>query len=179
MIIPSDTELNRIACGISEGYLKVICSLGSLAWTESSRDTDGLGIDGYLEKISIETIKDQNYQIASNMNYRIQLKSCYSSNSFQETENSIKYSISNHEAYFNKIQLIDNALIIILRLPPKEQFSQWIEITGDYTKLQRCAYFRKISFQDKKSIIEIPKKNLLNPENLQNLFIRPKRKENK
>ena len=51
MTVPVQTELNRIACGISEGYLKMVCSLADLTISETSRDEDGLGVDFYLNKV--------------------------------------------------------------------------------------------------------------------------------
>jgi hypothetical protein len=63
---------------------------------------------------------------------------------------------------------------VILRLPSEDKFDIWLEIKEDYTKLQKCAYFREVSYSDKSSWIEISKTNLLNPENLDKLFQKPK-----
>jgi len=63
--------------------------------------------------------------------------------------------------------------LFILRLPPAQEFEKWLEIKEDYTKLQKCAYFKTVTYDDKTNWIEISKQNLLTPENLQKLFIKP------
>ena len=171
-MMPSDSELNRIASGISEGYLKAVCSYASLAVSFPSRDCDNLGIDGYLEKVVREKKSgNKTFERPYGCNYRFQLKSCYSPNKLKETDDFIKYNIG--EDYFEKIRCIDNLLIIILRLPPKENFHQWLEIQEDNTKIQKCAYFKQVSYAEKSNWIQIPKTGLLNPENLNKLFSKP------
>jgi hypothetical protein len=92
---------------------------------------------------------------------------------FKEKENHIEYNIGLD--FFDKLFSNDDKFIlVVLRLPPAEEFDRWIDIKEDYTKLQKCAYFREVSYSDKKSWIEIPKTNILNSENLNNLFQKPK-----
>jgi hypothetical protein len=171
MKIPSQSELNRIACGISEGYLKMVCSFADLTISEASRDADNLGIDYYLEKNLKKEINGNNVIFPDSNNFKIQLKSCYSENRLKELENSIKYNID--VAYFEKIENTFNAILVVLRLPPDKEFEKWLEIKKDYTKLNGCAYFKPVFYSDKSSWIEISKDNLLTPENLQKLFNKP------
>jgi hypothetical protein len=144
MTVPVQTELNRIACGISEGYLKMICSLADLTISETSRDEDGLGVDFYLNKVLRKEIEGKVIEYSDSLNFRIQLKSCYSINKLKESENTIKYNI--REIYFEKIENLNYALLVILRLPLAEEFDKWIEIKKDYIKLQKCAYFKTVSY---------------------------------
>lgn len=172
MTNPTQPELNRIASGISEGYLKMVCSLAGLAISETSRDEDGLGVDFYLNRVLRKKIKGKVIQYSDALNFRIQLKSCYSEANFKELDNSVKYNIG--ETYFEKIEKLNNALLVILRLPLAEEFERWLEIKQDYTKLQKCAYFKTVTYQDRTNWIEISKENLLTPTNLRKLFDKPK-----
>ena len=176
-IIPSQPELNRIASGISEGYLKMFCSYSGLGVEFSSRDIDNLGIDGSLVRSQrlpkLNGDGFTNKKIGNRVEF--QLKSCYSENNFKELNNSIKYNIGTD--FFDKLELNeDKFILIILQLPPAQEFEKWLEIQEDYTKIQKCAYFTEVKYQDKNNWIEISNQNLLTPENLQKLFIKPEYK---
>lgn len=175
MTNPTQPELNRIASGISEGYLKMVFAYSGLRIDFSSRDIDNLGIDGSvvksqrLPKINGGGFTDK--KIGNRVEF--QLKSCYSENNFKDLGNLIKYNIKTD--FFDKLELNeDKFILIILRLPPAEEFDKWIEIKQDYTKLQKCAYFKTVTYQDRTNWIEISKENLLTPTNLRKLFDKPK-----
>ena len=127
----------------------------------SVRDTDNLGIDATLRKV-------KNHQKIGRV-LEVQLKASFGLTNFQEEKEFVKYKIGTE--FFDKHKNNeDDLILVILRLPPKEQFGQWIEINTDYTKLQKCGYFKKVLFKDRSTFIQIPKTNLLNSENLNSLF---------
>jgi len=174
MSAPAQTELNRIACGISEAYINLISSYSSFTCKIGTRDKDNLAIDGDIKKITRIPKNGKFIEVKDGNIVEFQLKSCYGGKSvFTEKGNVIRYKIG--KKFFDKLELNqDRFILIILRLPPATEFEKWLEIKEDYTKLQKCAYFRSVSYSDQNDWIEISKNSLLNPENLHRLFVKPK-----
>jgi hypothetical protein len=78
---PTKSELNRIACGISEAYIQLVSSFSSYTCKISSRDEDNLAIDGDIKKITRIPKGDRFIDVKDGNIVEFQLKSCYGGDS--------------------------------------------------------------------------------------------------
>lgn len=172
-----NVDLNRIACDISEGYLKTVCAFSDIALSPSGRDFDNMGIDGSIRKmVRTKNLNGMGHHLLPvGRNIEFQLKSCYGEESmFRQSADCVEYNIGTE--FFDRLRYIEGAVILIVfRLPSKSDFDDWVQIQEDYTKIQKCAYFREVIHTDRTSWVKIPKTSLLIPDNLNKLFEKPKK----
>lgn len=159
---------------MSEAYLRALCAANGFTVERVARDNDG--VDVRIEcNDKIEDDSDLHSVLIS-----VQLKSSYAKIT-EHPDGSITYKLE----VKNYNQLVDekrmNPIILVVFHMPSDE-AQWIELSKDWLKIKKCAYWislrgRPRSDNSESISITIPAGKLLTKETLRDIVVRVSKKQ--
>lgn len=157
----SNISLIDIKEKFSLAYLHAIAAKSDITIEQTPWSVDKLGIDLNLYKLNSDTLKSSSFN-----NYiRIQLKgTSINTNMISDSGEYYSYSLK------KDLHKFPNMYFVLVVLPSDIDYSLWLKQDEEKLILSRCAYFIKIEQDLKKGKISFPKKNILTPEALLNMF---------
>lgn len=158
-------QLNSIKKKMSVAYLHGINATINYTLQESNPEWDNLGIDLSISSFLV----GQKRSVASDANQiYVQLKGVAASSHsmFTEDESSITYTLS------DDLHQVGTMYLIIVVLPSDEQVDTWREVDETKLLLKARAYYLRVDGVLRRGRINIPKANLLTPDNYMRLFER-------
>lgn len=156
-------QLNSIKSKFSVAYLHGLNAAVNFAMQEAGRDYDGLGIDFQITNKVVGPGRSVSSE-ANEINIQLKAVSVSSSSMLHETSSTIEYRLN------KDFHPVGTHYLIVVVLPKVDDIDSWCDVTDDSLTIRKCAYYLHINSVIRAGFVSIPKKNILNPESLVELF---------
>lgn len=171
---PEDNSetLNNIKENLSYSALETIVSHAGGSCSRSPRDADSFGVDAHCI-FRGQFLRSQ--ARPRRVEFSVQLKS--TTQTLKTVEHNGKecwaFNLPAEQLEKYKEFSVTSLLLVLFILPSEDTLETWVEITRDCIKLQKCAYWVSLTDQDSKSVVYVPKDNILTAKTLLDQIVVP------
>lgn len=169
-----EKDYNQIASELSHACLEAVVTYAGGTCTREGRANDNKGFDATVRFMG--ELSD----LSGSLTYvqlHVQLKATYSCVIDENDE--IAYDID--AAQYNKYIEYDlpgsPMLIVLLLLPPREDFEEWLKLDANGLVMKKCLYWMRLPNEHTENRsskrIRFSALNILSPENLKNQIVIP------
>lgn len=172
-MVENDYIVRREA--LSHAYLQSVVSYAGGSLSQRDKIADNMGYDALVTFQGKWTESSMLYQV----DIDIQLKA--TSNNYRLCDDYISYEINreHYEKYRNNAMIPrKHSLILLMILPPEEEFEEWLRFSEEELRFRKCMYW--VSLRDapvignqQKFTIHFPRKNLFTSDSLLNDIVKP------